>query len=398
MTDVFESNTGQPVLHLRSLASIDAISEAEWDHFSGTRSPFLRHRFLSALEHSQCTSAKSGWTPAHLEVLLDGDRVGVIPAYLKSHSMGEYVFDWAWADAYERYGIAYYPKLLMAVPFTPSQGPRLLINPDARERITPTQLHQALENVAAALGCHSWHLLFPNAHDQALLQAPGKLHRLGCQFHWFNRDYACFEDFLATLTSRKRKSIRKERRQIEDQGIQFAHFPGEYLTDTVLDAFYVFYQATYLKRGQRPYLNREFFALLRENQPEQLHVIMAIQGDRMIAGALFLMGDDTLYGRYWGCLEEYQHLHFETCYYQGIELAIKKGFRCFDAGAQGEHKLVRGFEPQLTHSWHWVEHPGFQEAIERFVEEEAEGIIGYKNAALEALPYRKTDGDVKTPE
>ncbi|ROU02180.1 N-acetyltransferase [Marinobacter sp. R17] len=389
MTDSSTSVSDVPAFRLESAGSIDDIQAEDWDRLSGTGNPFLRHAFFAALEHSGCTTADTGWAPAHL-MFFQGDRLaGIIPAFRKSHSMGEYVFDWGWADAYARYGLDYYPKLLMAVPFTPSQGRRLLFDAELRESLTPDALHKLLDQAAAGLGCHSWHLLFPNASDQALLGAPDRLHRQGCQFHWFNRDYADFDDFLGQLTSRKRKSIRKERRQVSEQGIEFAQFPGSDLPDHVLDAFFVFYQATYLKRGQRPYLNRDFFRMLREQQPGQMHVIMALKDGEMIAGALFLIGEDTLYGRYWGCLEEYQHLHFETCYYQGIELAIDRGLRCFDAGAQGEHKLVRGFEPQLTHSWHWVAHPGFADAIADFCAEEAEDIERYRDAALEALPYRQ---------
>ena len=381
--------TGNASFRIETLSSIHEIEESVWDGLAGSANPFLRHRFLAALEDSGCTTPATGWAPAHLVFRQDLAVVGVIPAYLKNHSMGEYVFDWAWADAYQRYGLEYYPKLLMAVPFTPSAGARLLFDDRFRALLDPASLHQALDRTTQALGAHSWHLLYPNARDQALLDAPGRLHRLGCQFHWFNRDYGSFEDFLATLTSRKRKSIRKERRQVAEQGIGFEHYAGAELPDPVLEQFYVFYQATYLKRGQRPYLNLEFFRTLRERQPEQLHVVMAVREGERIAGALFLLGEDTLYGRYWGCLEEYDHLHFETCYYQGIDLAIARGLRCFDAGAQGEHKLVRGFEPQLTHSWHWVAESGFAEALERFCQDEAAQVRAYREAAIEALPYRQ---------
>lgn len=381
--------SGQSPFRIETLASIHDIPEAVWDRLAGSANPFLRHRFLATLETSGCTTAATGWAPAHLVLRQDGQVVGVVPAYLKTHSMGEYVFDWAWADAYQRYGLDYYPKLLMAVPFTPSTGARLLLAEDFRRQLEPAALHQALDRTARALGAHSWHLLFPDQRDQTLLDAPGRLHRLGCQFHWFNRGYRDFEDFLATLTSRKRKSIRRERRQVAEQGISFQHHDGATLPDAVLADFYRFYQATYLKRGQRPYLNLDFFRALRDRQPEQLRVTMAIRDGKRIAGALFLLGQDTLYGRYWGCLEEYDHLHFETCYYQGIELAIEMGLRCFDAGAQGEHKLVRGFEPRLTHSWHWVAEPGFAEALSRFCEEEAAQVRAYREAALEALPYRQ---------
>lgn len=381
----------QPALSIRTAESIDDIPESTWQAFSGPQNPFLQYRFLQALEHSGCTTRDTGWQPSHLMFYREETLVGVAPAYRKFHSMGEYVFDWAWADAYQRYGLPYYPKLLMAIPFTPSVGKRLLLADDERLRLRPDELKAALATVADELGVHSWHLLFPDQQDQALLAPADHLRRVGCQFHWFNRNYQSFEDFLATLTSRKRKSIRKERRQVAEQGITFAHFPGETLPAHVLSAFYVFYQATYLKRGQRPYLNLEFFQALQQRQPDQIHVVMAVKDGEMIAGALFLVGEDTLYGRYWGCLEEYQHLHFETCYYQGLDLAIAHGLHCFDAGAQGEHKLVRGFEPQLTHSFHWVAHPGFKEAISHFCEEEAADVTGYREAALEALPYRRDE-------
>jgi len=377
-----------PDLTLRTVSSINAIPQATWERFSGTASPFLRHQFLQALEESGCTSPSTGWAPCHLKILLGGELVGLAPGYLKTHSMGEYVFDWAWADAYRHHGQDYYPKLLLAVPFTPSQGPRLLLAPQARTRINAAMVHQALDTLIHELGAHSWHLLFPDADDQALLQHPRSIHRLGCQFHWHNRGYADFDDFLAKLTSRKRKSIKRERRQVEDQGIRFRHYPGKEVPDTVLDSFYQFYQATYLKRGQRPYLNPAFFHLLRECQGEQLHLVMAEQDGRFIAGSLFLLGSDTLYGRYWGCLEEFNHLHFETCYYQGIELAIARGLNTFDAGAQGEHKLIRGFAPELTHSWHGIAHPGFRAAIQRFCDEEAAQVIQYRDDARDALPYR----------
>lgn len=376
-------------LTIQAVRSITEIPADIWDGFSGTGNPFLRHSFFKALEDSGCTVKATGWTPSHLVFYRGDKQVGVAPAFLKSHSRGEYVFDWAWADAYQRYGFDYYPKLLIAVPFTPSAGARLLLDKRERDRITPNELNEALDGMAAANGAGSWHLLFPDPSDHHLLDAPDRLHRLGCQFHWFNRDYEDFEAFLATLTSRKRKSIRKERRDVAAQGIEFRHFPGVSLPDHVLSAFYVFYQATYLKRGQRPYLNLEFFQALRKNQPDQLHITMAIKNNEMIAGALFLTGASTLYGRYWGCLEEYNHLHFETCYYQGIELAIAQGLHCFDAGAQGEHKLVRGFEPVMTHSWHWIANPGFADAIAQFAREEAREVEAYRQAALEALPYRE---------
>lgn len=373
---------------IRTLTSIHDISADSWDRFSGSGNPFLRHSFLSALETSGCTTRATGWQPSHLLFYQRDQLVGVAPAYLKSHSMGEYVFDWAWADAYQRYNLPYYPKLLLAVPFTPSEGARLLLSPEVREWLTTETLNAALDQCATRLGAHSWHLLFPHPEDQRLLVQPGRLHRIGCQFHWHNRDYHSFDDFLATLTSRKRKSIRRERRQVQEQGISFAHYSGTLMPDSILAAFYTFYEATYLKRGQRPYLNIGFFRELQAQQPEQLHIVMAVCDGELIAGALFMIGDNTLYGRYWGCLAEYDHLHFEACYYQGIELAIERKLALFDAGAQGEHKLIRGFEPVITHSWHWVAHPGFNDALLRYTAEETEQVMAYKESALAALPYR----------
>jgi predicted N-acyltransferase len=376
-------------LSVETCHAITDIPRTDWERLAGRDNPFLRYEFFQALEQSGCTSAETGWQPSHLTFWVEGKLAGVAPAYLKSHSMGEYVFDWAWADAWQRHGLNYYPKLLIAIPFTPSQGPRLLLEPALRNQVNSPQIHDCLYGLIEQLGAHSWHLLFPDAGDQALLENNQQLHRIGCQFHWHNHGYHSFDDFLAALTSRKRKSIRKERRQVAEQGITFRHFQGHDLPDPVLDAFYLFYQATYLKRGQRPYLNRHFFEQIRETMPEHLWLIMAEQNGKFIAGALCLTGEDTLYGRYWGCIDEYDHLHFETCYYQGIELAIRLGLQHFDAGAQGEHKLVRGFEPTLTHSWHGIEHPDFRDAVRTFTNEEAGQVLAYYREAQALLPFRR---------
>lgn len=385
--------TAQPAASGLDILTVDAISDIgrdRWDHFAGTTQPLVRYDFLEALEASGSVSQRTGWQPCHLKLYLDGQWVGVAPAYRKSHSMGEYVFDWAWADAWQRHGLAYYPKLLVAVPFTPCQGPRLLLESAARARLTPTQVHRALDRLMETLGVHSWHLLFPDEADQRLLHSTGTLHRQGCQFHWLNRNFNSFDDFLAQLTSRKRKSIRKERRQVSEQGITFQQWPGSGLPEEVLDDFFLFYSATYLKRGQRPYLSLAFFSLLARRLGDRLRIITAHQEGRRIAAALFIVGERTLFGRYWGCLDEFNHLHFETCYYQGIELAIEEGLQRFDAGAQGEHKLVRGFEPVLTHSWHGIDEPGFRQAVADFCQEEAADVAAYRDAAVDALPFRQS--------
>jgi|AntRauTorcE11897_2_1112592.scaffolds.fasta_scaffold01101_2 predicted N-acyltransferase len=382
-----------PTLTITTCDSIEDIGREQWETLAGRKNPFLRYEFFAALEHAGCTNTETGWQPKHLIIRSGDDIVGVAPAYLKTHSMGEYIFDFAWAEAYQRHGLPYYPKLLIAVPFTPSRGPRLLLEASFRTRLTKGAVPDLLDSLISNLGVHSWHLLFPSEADQAILSCEGQLHRIGCQFHWHNRSYTCFDDFLAELTSRKRKSIRRERRQVAEQGITFARYHGRDIPDQVLSAFYVFYQATYLKRGQRPYLNKQFFEQVREQLPEHLTLIMAIRNGELIAGALFMNGEDTLYGRYWGCLDEYDHLHFETCYYQGIELAIERGLKRFDAGAQGEHKLVRGFEPAITHSWHGIAHPGFREAIEAFTEDEAGQVRSYFEEAHSLLPFREKNGE-----
>lgn len=380
-------------LTVDTCSSIDEISQSDWERLAGRANPFLRYEFFQALEQSGCTTAETGWQPCHLVFRVDGQIAGLAPAYLKTHSMGEYVFDFAWAEAYQRHGLPYYPKLLIAIPFTPSRGPRLMLQPSVRTALRTGDMPALLDSLIEDLGVHSWHLLFPDVGDQSLLHQDGELARLGCQFHWHNQSYSSFEDFLAVLTSRKRKAIRKERRQVADQGITFTRYQGRDISDQVLSMFFVFYQATYLKRGQRPYLNKAFFEQIRERLPEHLTLIMAAHDSKMIAGALFMSGQDTLYGRYWGCLDEYNYLHFETCYYQGIELAIDRGLARFDAGAQGEHKLIRGFEPVLTHSWHGIAHPDFREAIARFTREEAEHVLAYTEGALDALPFRQSEAD-----
>ncbi|QSP94675.1 N-acetyltransferase [Marinobacter salinisoli] len=386
-------DTQPPALTLDTCYSVEDIPRADWDRLAGQQNPFLRYEFFQALERSGCTSRLTGWEPSHLVFRLDGELAGVAPAYLKTHSMGEYVFDWSWAEAYHQHGLDYYPKLLMAIPFTPSQGPRLLLKPELRSMLKASQLHEMFDTLMHQLGAHSWHLLFPDAQDRKLLGQPEQLRRLGCQFHWHNRGYDTFDDFLDQLTSRKRKSIRRERRQVAEQDIVFSRLHGQDIPDDAMEAFYTFYQATYLKRGQRPYLNRQFFELIRANLPEHLHMVMARKDTQWIGGALFLSSQHTLYGRYWGCLEEIPHLHFETCYYQGIELAIELGLSHFDAGAQGEHKLVRGFEPQLTHSWHGISHPGFRDAIRTFIRDETAHVDSYFQESFSFLPYKQQDPD-----
>ena len=371
---------------LRCLHSLHDLAPASWDALLPEPQPFLRHAFLSALEDSASLGGNSGWQPAH-QVLLDarGQPLAAMPAYVKNHSYGEYVFDMGWADACHRAGIAYYPKLLGAIPFSPVSGPRLLGEPQAAG--------QLLDLLTASLqeqGLSSLHINFTEAQADALLAGrDGWLQRIGCQYHWFNRDYRDFQDFLDALSSRKRKQLRKEREQVAGQGIDFDWRVGHELSEAEWDFVYACYANTYHVRGRAPYLTRSFFSLLAERMPAVIRVIIARQGSRPVAMAFSLVDGDTFYGRYWGCLADFDRLHFETCFYQGLDYAIAHGLRRFDAGAQGEHKLIRGFEPVITRSWHYLLHPGLRAAVAQFLVEETAGVLAYAEDARSLLPYRQ---------
>ena len=366
--------------------SLHALPADVWDSLLPNPQPFLRHAFLSALEDSGSVGGRSGWQPSHRLWCDEHGKVrAALPAYLKQHSYGEYVFDHGWADACRRAGIAYYPKLLGAVPFSPVTGARLLGDAGAA-----AELLDALAAELSDEGLSSLHINFTSpACDTVLMQRQGWLERIGCQFHWHNRGYRDFQDFLDALSSRKRKQIRKEREQVAGQGIAFEWLEGSQMTEILWDFVYACYSNTYEIRGQAPYLTREFFSLLAERMPEAVRVVMARQGARDVAMALSLVGGDSLFGRYWGCLDEFDRLHFETCFYQGMDFAIAEGYQRFDAGAQGEHKLIRGFEPVLTRSWHYLLHPGLRRAVEDFLLQEREGVKGYAEEARGMLPYRR---------
>lgn len=372
---------------VQTLDSIRQIAAADWDALlPGAAQPFLRHAFLACLEDSGSAVAATGWQPSH-RLWRDerGELRAILPAWIKSHSRGEYVFDWGWAEACQRAGIAYYPKLLTAVPFSPVVGPRLLGVPAAC-----AQLLQAVSTTLGEQGLSSWHLNFNEPAEAALLaRQPGWLQRSGCQFHWFNRGYRDFQDFLDGFASRKRKQVRKERELVAGQGLEFVWLAGHELSQAQWDFVYRCYANTYWLRGQSPYLSREFFSLLAERMPAAIRVNLVRQGVRPVAMAFLLRDGECLYGRYWGCLQDFANLHFETCFYQGIEQAIAGGLQRFDAGAQGEHKLVRGFEPVLTQSWHYLEHAGLRAAVASFLREEHEQVLRYREQALAALPYRR---------
>lgn len=363
--------------------SLSEVSAGDWDALLPIDQPFLRHAFLCALEDSGSLGKQSGWRPEHLLHIEEGRLIAAMPAYRKWHSYGEYVFDHGWADACRRAGIDYYPKLLCAVPFSPVSGPRLLGDGLALLQAVPGYVE--VEELSGA------HINFTDpALDSLVAQEPGWLERLGCQYHWHNRGYRDFQDFLDTLSSRKRKQMRKEREQVAAQGFEFEWREGHTLAEAEWDFVYACYANTYAVRRQSPYLTRAFFSLLAERMPEAIRVVFARQAGRPVAMAFSLVGGDSFYGRYWGCLAEFDRLHFETCFYQGMDYAIAQGYQRFDAGAQGEHKLIRGFEPVITRSWHYLSHPGLKNAVAEFLQEERLGVQAYAEEARAALPYRQT--------
>jgi predicted N-acyltransferase len=370
----------------RIAPGIGAIRAADWDGCAGAGNPFVRHGFLSILEESGSATARTGWQPVPIVVdAADGRPGAIAPAYAKSHSQGEYVFDHAWADAWERAGGAYYPKLQVAVPFTPVPGPRLLL----REAALASSLIAAIEAVTDQHSLSSAHASFVAAEQVPLFEAAGWLIRQGTQFHWKNAGYACFDDFLAALASRKRKAIRRERAAAVE-GLTIRHLTGSDLTEAHWDAFWVFYQDTGARKWGRPYLTRAFFSLLGERMADDVLLILAERDGRPIAGALNLIGGDTLYGRYWGATEHVPFLHFELCYYQAIDAAIARRLSTVEAGAQGEHKLARGYEPVPTWSAHYIPDPGFRRAVADFVRLEREAIAADREFLAELMPFRKS--------
>ncbi len=371
----------------RSLSSVD---RAAWDSCAGTDNPFVSWDFLASLEETGCVKAETGWLPQHL-ILRDenGGMEGAALVYLKGHSQGEYVFDHSWAHAYERAGGSYYPKLLSAVPFTPVTGPRLLVS-KSRDPIRAQELLvSGLAELADRHGVSSLHVNFLEPSQAQLFEDAGFLIRHGHQFHWQNKGYATFDDFLGELASRKRKAIKKERRRVAEAGIELSRLTGEALKEHHWDHFYRFYTDTYDRKWGAPYLNREFFSLLQERMSDRVMLVMASVEGTPIAGALNLIGDDALYGRNWGCELAYKFLHFEACYYQAIDFAIERGLSRVEAGTQGEHKIQRGYEPVKTVSAHWLPDPSFREAVARFLEEER----GYEADARDYLashaPFKK---------
>jgi len=374
---------------VRVLRSVAEVPAAAWDACAGGDDPFVGHAFLAGLEESGSVAADAGWMPQHLAVVDDaGDVLGCAPLYLKGHSYGEYVFDWGWADAYERAGGRYYPKLQAAVPFTPVTGRRLLLRPDSPDDVTDALIAAMLE-LARRHDVSSLHVTFPTEGEWRRFAARGFLRRIGQQYHWQNEGYDSFDDFLGALASRKRKAIRKERAAVSDAGVTIRALSGGDLEVRHWDAFYRFYLSTSDRKWGHPYLNREFFARLHETMADRVVLVMAEADGRPVAGALNLRGANVLYGRYWGCVERYRFLHFEACYYQAIEYAIEHGLGRVEAGAQGPHKIHRGYLPVRTYSAHWIADAGFRDAIERYLSGERPMVEAEIAALCEESPFRK---------
>jgi len=372
------------MIEARIAPSVGSLPAAQWDRLAGGN-PFLSHAFLTALEDSGSVGPGTGWSPAPVTIAdAHGQLVAALPAWLKGHSQGEYVFDHAWADAWRRAGGDYYPKLQIAVPFTPATGPRLLLADPALAQ----PLLRAAEQVCADNELSSAHATFIAPDQVALFEAAGWLLRSDIQFHWINRGYASFDDFLAALASRKRKAIRKER-EAAQAGLTIRRLAGEAIRPEHWDAFWQFYQDTGARKWGTPYLTRAAFTLLGERMADRIVLIMAQENGRAVAGALNFVGPDALYGRYWGALVERPFLHFELCYYQAIEAALERGLDRVEAGAQGPHKLARGYEPVGTWSAHYIVHPGFRAAVADFLEREREGVASDQLWLADRTPFRK---------
>ncbi|MFN3726354.1 MAG: GNAT family N-acetyltransferase [Allosphingosinicella sp.] len=369
----------------RIASGVAAFDAAAWDRCAGDDNPFLGHAFLVALEESGSVGARTGWQPAPIAIVGPGGKPdAVLPAYVKSHSQGEYVFDHGWADAFERVGGRYYPKLQIAVPFTPVPGRRLL----AAEPALAPALIAAAERVVEQNHLSSAHATFIDASEVDLFERAGWLIRIDSQFHWHNDGFASFDDFLAALSSAKRKSIRKERARAAE-GLDIVHLSGGDITEAHWDAFWAFYQDTGARKWGRPYLTRSFFSLIGERMADRILLILALRDGAPIAGALNLIGSDALYGRYWGCIDDVPGLHFELCYYQAIEAAIARGLARVEAGAQGSHKLARGYRPVPTYSAHYFADPRLLEAVARYLEAERPAVVEEIRMLDEHTPFKK---------
>jgi len=377
-------------VRVRVVESLQAVPAADWDGLAPGANPFVRHAYLSALEDSGAVGEEAGWLPRHLLAEdARGRLVGALPLYLKDNSWGEFVFDFAWADAYHRAGLAYYPKLVAAVPFTPVPGPRCLAPDPQRRPALVARLLDEARTLAEREGASSLHVLFPEDRETDQVASSGLSIRQDCQFHWSDEGYGDFDGFLAALTAEKRKKLRRERRRVAEAGIRFRRLAGRELPESLFEDFYRFYASSFLRRGMAPYFPPAFWRSVLDSMGESIRLVVAEHDGRPVACAVFFVGGETLYGRYWGCDQDFHSLHFEACFYQGIELALAEGLRRFEPGAQGEHKLRRGFKPVATWSGHWLAHPAFARAIDQWLERERDHVQAYMAAAAHHLPFRR---------
>ncbi len=416
--DRFKLSMASSEITLEAVPSVSDIKAADWDacanptpdpgsldaldtlalpssgglaciHAKASYNPFVSHAFFTALEASGSAVARTGWGPRHLLAKLDGEIVGIVPCFLKSHSQGEYVFDRGWADAYERAGGRYYPKLQASVPFTPATGPRLLLRNGLHREQIKSALAHGLMALCEATEASSVHVTFASEAEAKFLGGHGFLQRTDQQFHWRNAGFKTFDDFLATLNSRHRKAIKRERRDALAAGVTIHWLTGNEITEDAWDAFFDFYMETGSRKWGRPYLNRKFFSLIGQSMAKDVLLVMAKRDGRWIAGAINFIGSDTLFGRNWGAIEHHPFLHFEVCYYQAIDFAIQNGLQVVEAGAQGEHKLARGYLPQTTYSAHYIADPGLRRAIADYLKRERAYVAEVGRELSEAGPFRK---------
>ncbi len=373
---------------------ITDVDARQWNALNGTNVPFLRHEFFAALERTGCVGGHTGWEPRYITVSDKHGLAAAVATFAKTHSYGEFVFDFGWAQAYSRFGREYYPKLTIAVPFTPATGPRLLVRPGLDVPATMKQLVTAIEDYTTEHSLSSAHALFVDEPARAACERAGWLLRRDCQFHWSNRGYESFDAYLETFRADKRKKARRERRRVEEAGITFDTRLGGDLDGRLLDRIYTFHRDTFLRHGHEPYLTRAFFGEIARTLGEQFMVKVALHGGKPVAAAIFFRSDDTLFGRYWGAAADHHSLHFEACYHQGIEFCIEHGLQRFEPGTQGEHKVARGFEPAITWSAHFIADRRFRVAIDDYLEREGAAIDAYAAEVREHVPYRdplKTD-------
>lgn len=368
-------------------SAMSSIPAAQWNALLPDFNPFMRHEFLAALEEHRCANRSTGWTPHHLTMTDEHGRlIGAVPLYRKQHSWGEFVFDWSWANAYARLGLQYYPKLVAAVPFTPAPGARLL----GRDEGARTALAAALVSHTQAQDLSSVHVLFPTAGELPALEEAGFLLRRDCQFHWRNRGYGSFDDFMQTFRADKRKKALRERRRVSEASIRMEIVSGAHISPSLWRTVFAFSARTFAAHGNEHYLNAGFLQSVARVMPEALLIVLATLHETPIAAAIFFRSHDTLYGRYWGSSGDYHSLHFETCYYQGIEYCIREGLQHFEPGTQGEHKIARGFEPTWTWSAHWLADSRIRRALQSHLREEGAAVDSYMNAAREHLPFHRS--------